>query len=160
MNRFRIPSRARFFFAAALAIIWLPSAGAATKLIDDSGTTSLEPNVNLRWKSAAPAHGAEGMALTGRTTLRVHLNVQPWLHRRGRIFLSLPAQPPGPLTAAWTTQGRLAAGQVQSGSRALLYAGPITSGVIEDIVTFQFSVDGRLVRRPFAVNLRFEMDEE
>ncbi len=148
-----------FFLALALAIIWQP-AEARTTVIDDSGTTAIEPSVMLRWKSASPANSAEGMALVGRTTLRVRLNVQPWLHRRGRIYLSLPAQPPGPLTATLTTQGRLAAGQVQSGQRTLLYSGPITTGVIEDVVTFQFSVDGRLMRRPVGVNLRFEMDED
>jgi hypothetical protein len=151
---------ARFFLALALAIIWTPALAAKTTLIDDSGTLALEPSVNLRWKNAAPARGGADTAMVARTTLRVHLSVLPWLKRHGRIYLALPAQPPGPITATWTTQGHLAPGRVQSGGRVLLYSGPITTPFIEDVVTFQFSVDGRLVRRPFPVNLRFEMDED
>jgi hypothetical protein len=150
----------RFFLVLALAIIWTPAAQARTTPIDDSGTQALEPSVSLRWKSASPARGASGTAMVGRTTLRVRLNVLPWLHRRGRIYLVLPAQPPGPITASWTTQGRLGAGQVLSGNRVLLYAGAIATPVLEDVVTFEFSLDGRLVSRPFDVNFRFEMDEE
>jgi hypothetical protein len=151
---------AHFFLAVALAIIWTPAAAARTAVIDDAGTQALEPSVSLRWKSAAPARGARDNTMVGRTTLRVRLNVLPWLRRHGRIYLALPAQAPGPLTASWTTQGRLRAGQVRSGDRVLLYAGPITTPLLEDVVTLQFSVDGRLVRRPFPVNLRFEMDED
>lgn len=150
----------RFFLALALAIIWTPAAQARTTPIDDSGTQALEPSVSLRWKTAAPPHGASNTTMVGRTTLRVRLNVLPWLNRHGRIYLALPAQPPGPITASWTTQGRLGPGQVLSGNRVLLYAGPITTPVIEDVVAFQFSVDGRLVSRPFPVNFRFEMDED
>jgi hypothetical protein len=153
-------SSARFFLALALAIIWAPAAQARTTIIDDAGTQALEPSVSLRWKTASPGRGAASNVMVGRMTLRVRLNVLPWLKRRGRIYLALPAQPPGAITAAWTTQGRLAPGQLVSGNRLLLYAGPITTPLIEDVVTFQFSVDGRLVSRPFPVNLRFEMDED
>jgi hypothetical protein len=150
---------ARFFLALPLAIIWTPAL-ARTTPIDDSGTQALEPSVSLRWQSASPPRGARNTTMVGRTTLRVRLNVLPWLHRQGRIYLALPAQPPGPISASWTTQGRLGPGQVVSGNRALLYAGAITSAVIEDVIALQFSVDGRLVSRPFPVSFRFEMDED
>ena len=150
----------RFFLALALAIIWTPGAAARTTIIDDSGTQALEPAVSLRWKTASPARGSARTLMVGRTTLRVRLNVLPWLKRRGRIYLALPAQAPGPITASWQTQGHLGPGQVQSGSRVLVYAGPITSPFIEDVVTLQFSVDGQLVSRAFPVSFRFEMDED
>jgi hypothetical protein len=150
---------ARFFLALPLAIIWTPSL-AHTTPIDDSGTQALEPSVSLRWQSASPPRGARNTTMVGRTTLRVRLNVLPWLHRQGRIYLALPAQPPGPINASWTTQGRLGSGQVASGNRVLLYAGTITSPLIEDVVAFQFSLDGRLVSRSFPLSFRFEMDED
>ena len=156
----RLAARPRFFLALALAIIWTPGASARTTIIDDSGTQALEPAVSLRWKSAAPARGGGNNLMVGRTTLRLHLNLLPWLKRRGRIYLALPAQAPGPITATWQTQGRLAAGQVLSGNRVLVYAGPITSPFLEDVVALQFSIDGRLVSRPFPVSFRFEMDED
>ena len=114
------PSRSiAFFFALALSIIWAPSSYARTTVIDDSGTTTLEPTVRLRWKSVAPPRSGTNNQMVGLTTVRVHLNVLPWLKRSGRIYLALPAQPPGPLTATWTAEGRLAAGQAHSGTRTL-----------------------------------------
>ena len=155
------PSRSiAFFFALALSIIWTPSSYARTTVIDDSGTTTLEPTVRLRWKSVAPPRSGTNNQMVGLTTVRVHLNVLPWLKRSGRIYLALPAQPPGPLTATWTAEGRLAAGQAHSGTRTLIYSGPITAPFLEDVLRFQFAVDGSLVRRPFQVTFRFEFDED
>jgi hypothetical protein len=51
-------------------------------------------------------------------------------------------------------------GRVRSGNRVLVYAGPITAPFMEDVFTFQFSLDGNLVQRTFPVTYRFEMDEE
>jgi len=51
------------------------------------------------------------------------------------------------------------AGRLQSGSRALVYSGPITRPFLEDQLTVQFSIDGTLVSRTFPINLQFEMDE-
>jgi hypothetical protein len=42
----------------------------------------------------------------------------------------------------------------------MIYAGPITTPFMEDLVKFQFAVDGTLVRRPFPVTFNFEMDED
>jgi hypothetical protein len=51
-------------------------------------------------------------------------------------------------------------GQVRSGNRVLVYAGPITAPFMEDVFRFQFSVDGRLLPRPMPVTYHFEMDED
>jgi hypothetical protein len=148
-----------FFLAYALSIIWAFAAQAKTTTIDDSGTQSLEPSVSMRWKTAAPSRSAAGNLMIGTTTIRVRINVTPWLHRSARIYLNLPAQQPGPITASWIAQGRLSSGQVRSGNRALIYAGPIATPFIEDVLKFQFGVDGSLMRRSFPVTFRFEMDE-
>ena len=156
----RLPGRlAALISTALLAIIWTPAL-ARTTAIDDSGTTVLEPSVSLRWKQATPGHGADGMLLVGHMTARVRLNLRPWLHRRARIYLALPTQPPGPLTARFTTTGRLYPGAVASGSRVLVYQGSVTAPELADDVTFELVIDGRVVRRPFPVNFRFEMDED
>jgi hypothetical protein len=154
--------RAAFFLACALSIIWAPAAPAKTITIDDSGTQSLEPSVSLRWKSPAPPRAGAGAdnLMVGTTTIRVRINVMPWLRRTGRIYLNLPVQQPGPIAAAWTTQGRFLPGQLQSGNRVLVYAGPIAAPFMEDVLTFRFSVDGTLVRRSFPVSFHFEMDED
>jgi hypothetical protein len=156
----RRPVRGAFFLACALSIIWPAAAPAKTITIDDSGTQALEPSVSLKWKSAAPPRSGRDNRMVGTTTLRVRINVTPWLRRSGRIYLNLPAQPPGPIAASWITQGRFRPGQVHSGNRALVYSGPISSPSLEDVLTVQFSVDGSLVRRPFPVTFHFEMDED
>jgi hypothetical protein len=149
-----------FFLAWLLSIIWAPAASAKTTLIDDSGTQSLEPSVSMRWKSATPSRSGHDTMMVGTTTIRVRINVMPWLHRSGRIYLNLPAQQPGPITASWVTQGRLASAQVHSGSRVLVYAGAISTPFMEDVLKFQFNVDGTLIRRPVPVSFHFEMDED
>jgi hypothetical protein len=151
---------AAFFLAAALTIIWSAAAQAKSTPIDDSGSQALEPAVTMRWKSAKPTRTGADNLMIGTTTVRVRINVLPWLRHSGRIYLALPAQQPGPLTASWITQGRLMPGQLRSGNRVLVYAGPITAAFIEDTLTFQFSVDGNLLPRAFPVSYHFEMDED
>jgi hypothetical protein len=149
-----------FFLACALSIIWASAARAKTITIDDSGTQSLEPSVSLRWKSPTPPRAGADNLMIGTATIRVRINVMPWLRHTGRIYLNLPAQQPGPIAVSWTTQGRFLPGQVQSGNRVLVYAGPIAVPFMEDVLTFHFSVDGTLVRPSFPVSFHFEMDED
>jgi hypothetical protein len=156
-RRVQVPA---FFLAWALSIIWASPAHSKTIRIDDSGTQALEPAVSLRWKSAKPSRSAAGNLMVGSTTVRVRLNVTPWLHRSGRIYLNLPAQQPGPIAVSWIAQGRFLAGQIHSGNRVLLYAGPIAAPFLEDTLTLQFNVDGALMTRTSEVNFYFEMDEE
>jgi hypothetical protein len=147
-----------FFLALPLVIIWR-AAPAATLTLDDSGTQALEPGVSMHWQTAVPPRSGGADLLVCTTTIRVRINVMPWLKRSARIYLALPAQPPGPLAASWTTQGQLLPGQLRSGSRVLVYAGPITAGFIEDTLKFQFSVNAALIGRAYPVNFHFEMDE-
>jgi hypothetical protein len=149
-----------FFLTPALTIIWASAAQAKSITIDDSGTQALEPSVSMHWKTAVPSRSGGGNLMVGTTTIRVRINVVPWLHHSGRIYLALPAQQPGRINLSWITQGRLLPGQIQSGNRVLVFAGPITAPFMEDTLTFQFSVDGALMRRPVPVTYHFEMDED
>jgi hypothetical protein len=149
-----------FFLAWALSIIWPAALQAKTIQIDDSATQALEPSVSLRWKSAAPSRGGADNTMIGNSTVRVRLNVMPWLHRTGRVYLNLPAQRPGPITVSWIAQGRFISGQARSGNRVLIYAGAITAPFLEDTLNVQYSVDGTLVSKPFPVTFHFEMDED
>jgi hypothetical protein len=152
--------RSTFFLALALTIIWASTAQAKSITIDDSGSQALEPSVSMHWKTAAPSRSGAGNLMVGTATIRVRINVTPWLRHSGRIYLSLPAQQPGPVGLSWVTQGRFLPGQLQSGNRVLVYAGPITTLFMEDTLTFQFTVDGSLMGRAVPVTYHFEMDEE
>jgi hypothetical protein len=144
--------------ATAFTIFLASGSIAAPVTVDDSASVALEPTVAMRWKSAAPTRSAADDVMVGRLTVHVRLNVTPWLRRSGRIYLVLPAQPPGPLRMSWTTQGRLIPGQMQSGNRALVYAGSFLSPYLEDTVNFQFTVVGALLTRTVPVTYHFEMD--
>jgi len=148
-----------FFLALALTIIWASSAQAKSTPIDDSGSQALEPSVSMHWKTATPRSGADNL-MVGTTTIRVRINVMPWLRRSGRIYLALPAQQPGPIDLSWITQGRFMQGEVRSGNRVLVYAGPITTPFMEDVFKFQFALAGSLLPRATPVTYHFEMDED
>ncbi len=149
--------------AGCIALIaWLVLPGAVparTVVIDDAGTSILEPLVALRWKNAAPTRGAHNDQMVGFMTVRLRLNVAPWMHRTARIYLSLPQQPPGPMQVSWTAQQHLAQGEMQSGNRVLVYVGPIMGPILEDTVRFRLTIDGRWVQHAFPVSMQFEMDE-
>ena len=66
----------------------------------------------------------------------------PWLRPFGAHLSGVAGAAAGAHQPSWITQGRFLPGQVQSGNRVLVYAGPITTPFMEDVLTFQFSVDG------------------
>jgi hypothetical protein len=142
-------------------IIWLVAvpALAKTTLIDDSGTLPNNAALNMHWQQLSP-RGPDANTMVGTLGLRVKLNVAPWQKRTGKIYLALPAQAPGPMTVTWITQGRLLPGRVVSGGRTLVYAGPISTPFIEDMVQLTISVDGRRLQQLYHINFRFEMDED
>ncbi len=144
---------------AALAVLALAvSVGVrAAQPIDDSGTWVRSPSVALRWSGAA-VKSVDRYQMSGATYVNVRLNVGPWLHKYGRIYLVLPTQAPGRLRAVWTTQGRLQPGDVVAGNRMLVYSGPIQSARIEDQWALTIFVDGRRLQRTQDIEFRFEME--
>src|SRR5258707_8507147 len=106
-------------------------AGAVTSAIDDSGTVVLAPSVPMRWQ-ALSARQRDGVLMVGSTTVRVRLNVTPWLQRAGRTYLVLPAQHPGAIRAAWASQRPLLSGDASAGSRPLFYSEPTRPPFVEE----------------------------
>jgi hypothetical protein len=151
----------RLTYRLPFCIIWLFAlpAFAKTTVIDDSGTLPYNAALAMHWQEFAP-HGPAGNLMVGVLQLRVRLNVAAFLRHTGRIYLVLPAQQPGAMSASWSTQGRLLPGQVNSGGRTLVYAGPITTPFMEDTVQLTMTVDGRRMLQTYPVNFRFEIDED
>src|SRR5437660_9983929 len=90
-------------------------ADAKTTVIDDSGTLPYDAPLVLHWQQLSPRRPVNNR-MTGALTVRVKLNVAPWLRRPGRIYLALPAQQPGAMNAAGSTQGRRPAGRLSAGA--------------------------------------------
>ena len=134
-------------------------ADAKTTVIDDSGTLPYDGPLVLHWQQLAPRRPVDNR-MSGTLTVHVKLHVAPWLRRSGRIYLVLPAQQPGTMSASWSTQGRLLAGNLSSGRRALVYSGLITTPFVEDVLQLTLVVDGTQMRQLYHVNFKFEMDEE
>jgi hypothetical protein len=144
---------------AFCATIMAGGVRATTFPIDDTGTVTTQPTMNLRWQELSPRH-RNGDLMEGTTQVRVHLNVKPWVGHAGKVYMVLPAQLPGNVDASWTTStGSLLPGRVQSGSRTLVYSGTITSAVLEDTLILTLTVDGRRMLQTYNLMFRFEFDE-
>ena len=130
---------------------------AATFRVDDSLTLPSESSTPMKWRSLAPNRVA-GNAVEGSSILTIRLNTAPWLNRTGKIYMALPEQPIGQVTAEWTTQGRLLPGQLTSGNRTLVFAGPVRANLLEDTIVLKVSADGRRLVAPQRLQFYFEID--
>lgn len=149
--------RLRALVCACLAIASTHSARAEMHRVDDSASQVLSSHVRMNWDSVAPRHGASP-TVSGEVTVLARLDMSPWTGRQGRIYMALPVQPIGPVTAHWTTQGRLMPGTVRAGERTLVYAGPVTGGLLEDTLHLTIQADGGELSRPEQLNFAFEID--
>ncbi len=147
-------SRAALLLALALSTT---SATAATYRVDEAGTFPQQSTAPMRWRHVAPGRGSDN-TIEGSVTINVRLNLAPWLNRRGRLFMVLPEQPITPVRASWTTQGRLSPGQLVSGQRAQVYAGPITSPLLADALVLKLETDGARMTSAQQLNFHFEID--
>jgi hypothetical protein len=143
--------------ALVLAAAFAAGAHAATFRVDDSLSLPSETNTTMKWRSLAPNRVA-GNAVEGTNIVTVRLNLAPWLNRTGKVYMALPEQPIGPVTADWTTQGKLLPGTLQSGNRTLVFAGPIRTSLLEDTIVLRLTADGQRLRAPQRLQFYFEID--
>jgi hypothetical protein len=129
---------------------------AATARVDDTGT-SLESITRMYWRQLSPARKVDN-TMEGIAQVQVRLNLAPWAGRSGRIFMVLPEQPMGPIRASWPAHGRFLAGELASGQRALVYAGPINSPIMEGLLVLKLEVDGTRLQSIQRLNFHFEID--
>lgn len=141
----------------AMAIGLAQPAAAATFAVDDSTSYTHDANTAMKWKPAARSRRA-GNAVEGVTAVTVRLNLMPWANKTGKIYMALAKQPIGPIKATWTTQGRLLAGQLISGNRTLVYAGPIRAAVLEDTIALTLEADGQRLVAAQRLQFYFEID--
>ncbi|MGO1073487.1 hypothetical protein [Lysobacter sp. CA199] len=142
--------------ALALSAATAPALAASYR-VDDSGTQVSAPNVQMRWDSPLPGGGA-GSGVTGVLDVALRLNVATWRGRVGRVYMSLPASPSAPLTATWTSQGRLLPGSLRAGERGLVYSGLIPETALEDHLRLSLRTDGQRLLRAETLNFTFEID--
>lgn len=136
--------------------VTLPAA-AETHRVDDSATQVL--GTTLRLKPTAPlARGSQASIVSGDVSVIVRLAVAPWKGRQGRIYMILPGQPEGAITATWNTRGRLMPGVLRAGERTLVYEGLVQDDMIEDTLRLNIRADERTLPRDQQLAFAFEID--
>ena len=132
---------------------------AATFRVDDTASVPQESTARLKWRELIPGRRPDN-TLEGTAAVSVRLNLAPWFSRSGRLFLVLPEQPIGVVRVSWTTQGRLLAGQLVSGQRALIYSGPITTPVLEETFGLSIQAESEGLAAAHRLKFHFEIDVE
>jgi hypothetical protein len=146
--------------AAATAAFLLGMAGlalAASVRLDDSGSYATQLNVQMQWRSALPRSGPRSQTEV-QVRVQIRINTRPFMGQQGRIYMVLPLDVGPPITAEWQTQGRLMAGRVLSGGRALVYTGPIASATLEDQLLILLRSEGDWSANSRKLNFHFELD--
>ena len=141
----------------ALAVASITPATGATYLVDDGASAPQESTARLRWRQPAPSRSNDN-ALLGAMVIVVRLNLAPWINHNGRVFLALPEQGTTAVKVSWTTLGRLLPGALTPGNRTLVFAGPITTRILEETLTLQIEADGTRLAGTQQLKFHFEID--
>lgn len=152
--------------AVALAAMFLTAApGSAmaqaetagrTFRVDDSGTVVLDPFLEMEWQPDGAAGGSNIVAAN--TRVSVQLNLATWVGQTGRIYMTLPRTSGPTVRASWRTGGGLLPGSLISGERSLVYAGPIGSAILRDIIDLKLEVDSTRLTTPESLSFGFEIE--
>ncbi|MBD3893141.1 hypothetical protein [Hydrogenophaga sp.] len=127
--------------------------------LDDSLTHTVPPQVQMQWRSAA--HGAPQAGMEAWLHVNVHIDTRDWIGRSARIYLVLARdQPLSSMEAVWTTQGRLLAGRLVAGERALVFAGPITSAALQDQLQLRLRSEADWQSPSRRLDFHFELDAD
>lgn len=141
---------------ALLAAIVTPAI-AQSYPVDDSASQVLDSSLRLK-PDAMPARGAPMYMVSGEIAVLVRLDVSPWQGRQGRIYMRMPEQHGGVITATWSTRGRLLPGNLRAGERAVVYAGLIGNAMLEDTLRLRIDADGRAFPSSEQLAFSFEID--
>lgn len=141
----------------ALALL-CASAHANPHRLDDSGSHTVPPNVQMQWRPMTSRSGGAGMEAWLRVNLRI--DTAAWIGHSGRIYMVLPRDEMSTIEAVWTSQGRLLPGRLVSGERTLVYAGRIASPTLEDQITVRLrsGTDWQGSRRRLDFHFEFDAD--
>lgn len=142
--------------AACATLLALPAQGAVFRA-DDSGTAVSPPVAEMKWRRLAPGRAGGDDTIEGTVRVDLRLNLLPWLNRPARIFLAL-APVTNPVTARWTTQGRLLPGHVRSGQRTLVFEGVAGPAELRESLVLVLETDGTQATQLQNLNFHFEIE--
>jgi hypothetical protein len=91
-------------------------------------------------------------------TVNIRIDTRDWIGRSGRVYMVLPRDEASSIEAVWTTQGRLQAGRLVSGERALVFAGTIPGATLEDQMRVRLRSNADWTSNNRRLNFHFELD--
>lgn len=146
--------------ATVLAGLLLAGAALANPhRLDDPGSHTVPPNVQMQWRPLSARGGAEpGMEAWLRVNLRI--DTTAWAGRSGRVYMVLPHDETAQIEAVWTTQGRLLPGRLVSGERALVFAGVLPGPTLEDQIGVRLRTGADWASASRRLNFHFEFDAD
>ena len=149
---------ARRTAAALLLALAAGAASAETHRLDDSLSHTVPPTAQMQWRPQTRSDVDGGMEAWVRVNIRI--DTQAWIGRSGRVYMVLPRDESATLEAVWTTDGKLLAGRLVSGERALVYAGNITTSALRDqmLVRLRSGPDWQSASR--RLHFHFEIDTD
>lgn len=143
--------------AALLATASL--AAAQPHRLDDSGSHTVPPHVQMQWREGKPGAQGEG-DMEAMLRVNVQIDMRRWVGRSGRVFLVLDRDGASTVDARWSTQGRLQPGRVLSGERAQVWAGRVAEPVLADQLLLQLRTGADWVAETRRLNFHFEFDPD
>lgn len=143
--------------ALATAIAAASSAAGASVRVDDTGTVVSAPVVPMRWRQLVPGRGADN-TVEAQLRVALRLNLAPWVNQQVRLYMVLAPVNTETVVASWRTQGRLLAGTLRSGSRALVFEGRVPAPVLQETIDLTLATDGRALVGTQALQFSFEID--
>jgi hypothetical protein len=120
-----------------------PACLAETIRLDDSASQVFPPNAHWEWAPGSLRKGINTVHMNARVEVRI--DTRAWAGRQGRVYMVLPIDAGGPVTAEWTSNGRLLGGRLVSGERALVYSGKIPGPYLEDTFRVHLKTDARQI---------------
>lgn len=136
-----------------------PAQTAQTHRLDDSLSHVVPPDTRMRWLPLARTAGGQAM-VEAWVRVNVRIDTRAWAGRQGRVYMVLPRDEASSIEAQWTTQGRLLAGRLVSGERALVHAGPIPGPTLDDQLTVRLRSGADWQSDARRLSFHFELDTD
>lgn len=133
-------------------LVGVPVDARSAEILDDSLSPQKQYSVQFKWAHRDTATGmSQEKFFLLKSTVRgveVRLNTSAYEGKRARIFMALPSQIEGFISAesfllSWKADRLFYQGSVRPGNRTLLYDGAIESPVMVEVFTFSLEVDAR-----------------
>ena len=147
----------RGFATGMLGWLLAVTAWANPHRLDDSLSHTIPPNVQMQWLPMTSGQAFSG-GMEAWVRVNIRIDTRDWLGRSGRIYMVLPRDEASSIEAVWTTQGRLQAGRLVSGERALVFAGAIRGVTLEDQMQVRLRSHADWTSNSRRLNFHFELD--